>query len=219
VAGRKPLFAEVPSMSVLRRDLGAAGIPYRDSEGRGADFHAFRHTLATNLSRAGVAPRVAMEIMRHSDTRLTHKVYTDAALLPLREGVAMLPRFTAPAGGQYTQIRTQVLGAEGHAVARSGAEAGTGELEKTPVNQGDCHGLARAVAEWRVKELAPEVGLASVKALFHWAFVLKIKGLLTLIKPTLPLPITTLLPLSSDSFSDSRPCASKGGLPAAGTDF
>jgi hypothetical protein len=35
------------------------------------------------LARAGVSPRVAMELMRHSDMRLTAKTYTDAMSLPL----------------------------------------------------------------------------------------------------------------------------------------
>ena len=34
------------------------------------DFHALRHTFATMLACAGVSPRVAMELMRHSDRRL-----------------------------------------------------------------------------------------------------------------------------------------------------
>ena len=42
--------------------------------GRQADFHSLRHTLATMASQANVAPRVAMEMMRHSDMRLTMKI-------------------------------------------------------------------------------------------------------------------------------------------------
>jgi len=58
--------------------LKAAGIDFVNATGHRADFHSLRHTLATNLARAGTAPRVAMEIMRHSDMRLTAKTYTDA---------------------------------------------------------------------------------------------------------------------------------------------
>src|SRR5271170_2510949 len=39
--------------------------------------------MLTMLARAGVSPRVAMELMRHSDMRLTAKTYTDAMSLPL----------------------------------------------------------------------------------------------------------------------------------------
>jgi hypothetical protein len=62
-----------------------AGVRHQgvDEHGRHLDFHALRHTFATMLARAGVSPRVAMELMRHSDMRLTAKTYTDAMSLPL----------------------------------------------------------------------------------------------------------------------------------------
>ncbi len=61
---------------LFKTDLTTAGIEFINAKGYRADFHSLRHTLATNLARAGTTPRVAMEIMRHSDTRLqarTHK--------------------------------------------------------------------------------------------------------------------------------------------------
>jgi hypothetical protein len=39
--------------------------------------------------------RVAMAMMRHSDARLTMRVYTDEARVPISEGVARLPSFVA----------------------------------------------------------------------------------------------------------------------------
>jgi integrase len=56
--------------------------------------------LATNLALAGTPPRVAMEIMRHSDMRLTAKTYTDAGLLAVWDKVANLPSFTDPKDSQ-----------------------------------------------------------------------------------------------------------------------
>jgi integrase len=61
------------------------------SRGQRADFHSLRYTLATNLAIAGTPPRIAMEIMRHSDIRLTSKTYTDAGLLAVWDQVANLP--------------------------------------------------------------------------------------------------------------------------------
>jgi len=72
-----------------------------------ADFHSLRHTLATNLARAGTAPRVAMEIMRHSDMRLTAKTYTDAGLLPIADAVLNLPSHVKPIAD--SQIDSQNL--------------------------------------------------------------------------------------------------------------
>jgi len=43
---------------------------------------------------AGTSPRIAMEIMRHSDIKLTTKTYTDAGLLPLAETAINLPILT-----------------------------------------------------------------------------------------------------------------------------
>jgi hypothetical protein len=73
----------VPKAVTLLKDLAACGIKGVDEHGRHLDFHALRHTFCTMLSRAGVSPRVAMELMRHSDMRLTAKTYTDAMSLPL----------------------------------------------------------------------------------------------------------------------------------------
>jgi hypothetical protein len=59
--------------------------------GRYADFHSLRYTWGTYLQRNGVNSRVAMELMRHSDRKLTDKIYTDSNLLPLGEVVRNLP--------------------------------------------------------------------------------------------------------------------------------
>lgn len=87
---------KVPSPAKLRRDLRAAGIPAVDDRGRVVDVHALRTTFCTLLSVAGVAPRVAMELMRHSDLKLTMRIYTDAGQLPLAADVQRLPSFALP---------------------------------------------------------------------------------------------------------------------------
>jgi integrase len=61
----------IPRALRLQKDLKAIGIPYRDAQGRYADFHALRYTWATFLQRNGVAQRFAMKLMRHSDIKLT----------------------------------------------------------------------------------------------------------------------------------------------------
>src|SRR5262249_7576128 len=68
-----------------------AGLTYRDDEGRVADFHALRHSYITLLSRCGVNPKLAQELARHSDIRLTMNVYTHAALYDLAGAVESLP--------------------------------------------------------------------------------------------------------------------------------
>ncbi len=87
------LLFRVPKIETFYNDLRAAGIDRTDSKGRILDFHSIRHTLATNLGRAGVSIRTAMEVMRHSDARLTTKTYTDASQLPTIDAIESLPRW------------------------------------------------------------------------------------------------------------------------------
>lgn len=86
----------VPNMDTMHRDLKRAGIPRTDANGAKFDFHALRTTYATLLNAANVPPRVAMQLMRHSDMKLTMRTYTNASGLPLAEGVAALPAFSLP---------------------------------------------------------------------------------------------------------------------------
>ena len=81
----------VPTMKEIRKDFKAAEIPLKDERGYVVDFHALRTTYITRLQRAGVSPREAMELARHSDMRLTMKTYTDVAQLPLAATVRKLP--------------------------------------------------------------------------------------------------------------------------------
>jgi len=95
---------------ILQRDLLAAGIARRvkdengrwridtrDAGGRTIDVHSMRHTTATYLAKAGVAPRTAQSIMRHSDIRLTLGTYTDPTLLNPAAALEALPRLDTPA--------------------------------------------------------------------------------------------------------------------------
>ena len=98
----------------FRRDLKAAGIEYKDAQGRIADFHALsRVTPNTHLGQLGVGERIRQQFMRHSDLRLTSSVYTDAEQLPAAEAIQALPSFSEGCA----QIRAQTLGATGHEMA------------------------------------------------------------------------------------------------------
>lgn len=54
-----------PGVPTMKIDLARAGIPIKDEQKRRIDLHALRDTFGTNLSTAGVYPRVAMELMPH----------------------------------------------------------------------------------------------------------------------------------------------------------
>ncbi len=112
----------MPSMVTFKADLKAAKIEFINGQSQRADFHSLRHTLATNLARAGTSPRIAMEIMRHSDIKLTTKTYTDAGLLPVSDAVINLPSLLT-AKPTSTQIGTQSLFRAGHDLSTSDTES------------------------------------------------------------------------------------------------
>ena len=94
----------VPVMKVIHQDFKAAGIHHVDERGHKVDFHALRMTFITRLQRAGVSPREAMELARHSDMRLTMKVYTDVAQLPLAASIRQLPAFSTKRDDTQTLV-------------------------------------------------------------------------------------------------------------------
>ncbi len=75
----------------LRIDMTAANLEYEDDRGRVADFHVLRHTFISNLARAGVHPRNAQALARHSTIDLTMNVYTHVSMHDLSRDVESLP--------------------------------------------------------------------------------------------------------------------------------
>ena len=114
-----PIFGRVPggtdrkTHKMLKRDLKAARdhwlkeadddkreykerqksdfLCYCDAAGLYADFHSFRHLFITNLERAGISPKMAQVLARHSDIRLTLGVYTHVKLHDQTAAIGALP--------------------------------------------------------------------------------------------------------------------------------
>ena len=86
----------MPRIPTFKGDLASAGIPFEDARGRRIDIHALRKTFGTLLAAFGVSPRVTMELMRHSDMKLTMGVYTDVTQLPVIAEAARLPSLNIP---------------------------------------------------------------------------------------------------------------------------
>ena len=98
-------------------DLETAGIPYVVEGPDGplyADFHALRHSYIALLDRAGLTLKMAMQLARHSDPKLTMARYGRAQLHDLGsavEGLAgLLP--TGPDGEAPTLAATGTDGRE-----------------------------------------------------------------------------------------------------------
>ncbi len=113
-------------------DLAKAGIPKFDDMGRKLDFHCLRYTFATLLAKNHVSQRLAQELMRHSDPRLTANIYTDVTCLPTFEAVNELPWLGEERG------MTQPQSPENH-----GTQNGT----QTPVISGQNAALSVALAK------------------------------------------------------------------------
>lgn len=80
---------------MFRRDVEAAGIPYRDAAGLVADFHSLRHTFITNLANGGVHPKVAQALARHSTITLTMDRYAHTLMEEQSAALAALPDLAA----------------------------------------------------------------------------------------------------------------------------
>jgi integrase len=88
---------------MIQADLKEAGIDYKDNSGRYFDFHALRRETGTLLAAAGVHPKVAQSIMRHSDINLTMSLYTHTLRGQESEAVAKLPDLSQPSKQQKSQ--------------------------------------------------------------------------------------------------------------------
>ena len=113
----------VPRMPRVRKDLAEAGIPFVDAEGKRMDLHALRHTFQMLLTLNGSLPRVTMELMRHSDMKLTTKTYTDAGKLPTAATVNALPSLlknSKQGTPQGTPVSTLLPVSGRHGMSRSG---------------------------------------------------------------------------------------------------
>lgn len=88
---------------IIRVDLKAAGIPYTDESGNVFDFHALRHQFISNLAAAGVHPKTAQELARHSDIKLTLNRYTHVFRGELDKAVDALPDYAAEQARQSTE--------------------------------------------------------------------------------------------------------------------
>jgi integrase len=97
-----PLPKPHHTAEMIRADMDAAGIARVDEAGRVLDFHSLRSSCATMLADAGVPLTTAQAILRHSDPRLTAKVYTTRFRDTEAAAVARLPDFgaTASEGGE-----------------------------------------------------------------------------------------------------------------------
>jgi integrase len=76
---------------MMRRDLQAAGIASCDSAGQCADFHAHRIAFISNLARATDDFGLVFKLARHSDPKLTAKIYDRVRPQERAAAIAKMP--------------------------------------------------------------------------------------------------------------------------------
>ncbi len=137
------VFGWVPKAQTLHKDLATAGIE-RIRDGTKVDFHALRVTHATLLATSGVSVRAAMEQMRHTDIRLTTKVYTDPMLLDTHGAVNSIP---------------QIIGAEyREALQATGTDDSTAQKNERSYRRAPVIRNAQNGREWPQDENEPIAG-------------------------------------------------------------
>jgi len=99
---------KVPEERKTREDSDF--LAYQNDDGLFADFHSNRHLFITSLERAGLSPKMAQTLARHSDVRLTLGVYTHVGLHDQTAAIASLP---PPPGGKNTETEVAELRATG----------------------------------------------------------------------------------------------------------
>ena len=71
--GKQPLQPDMVLKRTIRPALERARV-----KGKVIGWHSFRHSLATNLRALGVDVKVAQELLRHANSRITMDLYTQA---------------------------------------------------------------------------------------------------------------------------------------------
>jgi hypothetical protein len=96
VEARAAWLNETSDSQERERRERSAFLAYEDAEGRTLDFHATRHSYITLLARAGVHPKMAQDLARHSTINLTMNNYTQLGLYDQAAALEGFPSILPP---------------------------------------------------------------------------------------------------------------------------
>jgi integrase len=91
---------------------------YKNADGLFADFHAFRHTFISSLADAGVHPKTAQSLARHSTITLTMDRYTHTLRGAEARALTCLPDYATPEAAGATRTGTDDVPVDAVAEAR-----------------------------------------------------------------------------------------------------
>jgi integrase/recombinase XerD len=143
--------AEDLSPKEMNRRQAADFLKYCNCDGLYADFHSNRHMFITSLERAGLSPKMAQTLARHSDVRLTLGVYTHVGLHDQTAAIGSLPSPIPPCE-QEDEVSLKATGTESPPAGSEmvpilvpcGAENGAKQLAAKPLqSSSDCTGSVR----------------------------------------------------------------------------
>jgi Phage integrase family len=128
-AARDAWIQKAPTEQEKKARQESSVLVFRDAANRVFDFHALRHQYVSNLAAAGVHPKIAQTLARHSTITLTMDRYTHVGLYDLAQSVNSLPAVSVEVPGQKVNVMKatgtdNLAGAEVPTVVPSGAENG-----------------------------------------------------------------------------------------------
>src|SRR5262245_3658144 len=103
-AARAAWIAEAESPVEQAKRQALSFLSFRDAAGRVFDFHALRHQYVSNLAAAGVHPKIAQTLARHSTIALTMNRYTHLAVHDLSASVNSLPALPVHISGKGPDV-------------------------------------------------------------------------------------------------------------------
>jgi integrase len=90
-AARQKWLEESETSEECEELLKSDFLRYCNHDGLFADLHSCRHKFVTSLEHAGISPKMAQTLARHSDIRLTLGVYTHVELPDRTAAIGSLP--------------------------------------------------------------------------------------------------------------------------------
>jgi len=119
-------------LDAFKTDLAAAGIARQDAGGKFVDFHGLRHSFITSLAVAGVHPKTAQTLARHSTITLTMDRYTHTLRGAEVAALATLPNYSTPAAAEAKRTGTDNAPVDnGNAAVVQSAGYGAGNIRGT----------------------------------------------------------------------------------------
>jgi integrase len=98
--GLVPVWPDTLLKKVIRPAVKRAGIT-----GKIVGWHTFRHSLGTNLRALGVDVKVAQELLRHANAKITLDLYTQAISSQKREANERLVEMLLPSGEEVAKTQ------------------------------------------------------------------------------------------------------------------